>query len=142
MVSDIWNVVWDESAVRLCRLARQDSFALGDEYLGAQHLLLAAVTITPQEEHGARGLCRDAVLAALVEVVGLRDPSTVLISPGGQTPRAKLALERAMERAVAESRAVSVPDIWFGLLADPDSDCARVLHHLGIRTEELQRQFA
>jgi hypothetical protein len=142
MARELWGVEWDESAQRLYALARQESFAIGDEYIGTQHLLLGAVAVTPVEEHGFAALCRDSVLSAIVEVIGVRDPDTLLLSPGGQTPRAKLTLMRAMERATADGRVVSRRDIWHGLLADPDSECYRVLRHLGVNGEQLRRALA
>jgi hypothetical protein len=135
-------VKWDEGAERLYRLARQESFALGDEYMGTQHLLLAAIALTPAEEHGVKVLTRDAVLSAIHEVIKPRAPDAVVISPGCQTPRAKAVIMRATDRAAAASRALGVADIWHGLLTDSESECRRVLAHLGIDAERLSKTLA
>lgn len=135
------SVEWDESTQRLCRVAREESFALGDEYIGTQHLLLAAVGVTPFASHGIELLRPDSVRAAIVAVVGVHDPETVLISPGGQAPRAKLVLQRAVERASRELRAVRYNDIWFGLLADPESPCVAVLQHMRLEPALLARKL-
>jgi ATP-dependent Clp protease ATP-binding subunit ClpA len=135
------NVEWDESTQRLCRMACEESIALGDEYIGTQHLLLAAVTVTPFAAHGIARLRPDSVRAAIIAAIGTRDAKTVLLSPGGQTPRAKLVLQRAAERASRQSRAVACKDIWFGLLADPESPCVAALWHLGIEPAALARKF-
>src|SRR5438105_3958111 len=118
MASTSSGIEWDPSAQRLYGLARQVCFAIGDEYMGTQHLLLAAVAVTPIDDHGFETLSYDRVLSAVVAMIGIRDPRDVLLSPGGQTPRAKLVIQRAGSRAAAASRAVCCRDIWYGLLAD------------------------
>lgn len=132
------SIEWDESARTILTLARQESFAIGDEYIGTQHLLLAAAAVAPSE---SRILRRDHVLAAIIECVGLRDPGTVLISPGGQTPRTKLAITRAVERAMKTQRPVSCRDVWFGLLQDEESECLKVIRHLGLDVRAMRREL-
>jgi ATP-dependent Clp protease ATP-binding subunit ClpA len=128
---------WEEAACKLLELARQASFAIGDEYIGTQHLLLAAVALTPVEQHGFSRLNQDDVLATIIECLGVRKPHEVLLSPSGQTPRAKLVITHAWERAKRESRQVSCRDIWAGLLADQESEAQKVIHHLGLTSEAV-----
>src|SRR5438093_74077 len=119
---------WDDSVRNLLAVARRESFAVGDQYIGTQHLLLAAVAVTPLEQHGMRVLNRDEVLAAIIECIGVRDPDEVLLSAGGQTPRTKLVITHAWERARNEDRQVNCRDIWSGLLAaDSESAAQQVL---------------
>jgi len=133
------EVDWDESTRHLLALARQESVALGDGYIGTQHLLLAAVAVTPIERHGIGVLNREEVLAAIVHCVGVRNDDVFLLSPGGQTPRTKLVITHAWERANNESRQINCRDIWFGLLADSESDVQKVIQYLGLRSEAMRR---
>jgi ATP-dependent Clp protease ATP-binding subunit ClpA len=129
---------WDESARRLLALAREESFAIGDQYIGVQHLLLAAVSLTPFEQHGLTALNREAVLAAIVECIGVLPRDQCLFSPGGQTPRAKQVIRHAWERAESQSRPVSRRDIWSGLLSDETSHIPNVLSHLGLTLKAVR----
>jgi Clp amino terminal domain, pathogenicity island component len=133
---------WDDSVRKLLLIARQESFALGDEYIGTQHLLLAAVGVTPIEHHGIGLLDRESVIAAIVECIGIRSPDVMLLTPGAQTPGTKLVTTKAWERAKSESRRVTCRDIWFGLLgADSNSPCQKIIQHLGIRPEAIQQRL-
>jgi hypothetical protein len=132
---------WEEAACKLFTLARQESFALGDEYIGTQHLLLTAVALTPVEQHGFDLLNREDVLGAIIDCIGVRNPDEILLSPGGQTPRAKLVITHAWERAMNESRQVNCRDIWSGLLADHQSEAQKVIRHLGLTSEAIRQKL-
>jgi ATP-dependent Clp protease ATP-binding subunit ClpA len=142
MADDLWRVTWDADAQDVFRRIKEEAAAVGDDYFGTPHLLLAVVALTPVERHGIAALNLATVRAAVIAVTGPRDPDIRTLTRWSQTPRLKLAIERAMRRASAAARPVRCGDIWHGLLADPESEVARVLRHLGIQVEELSRAFA
>lgn len=142
MADNFWSMAWEPSARDLVGRVKEQAAAIGDDYLGTPHLLLAAVAVTPITHHGFAVLNPDSVRTAILAVTGPRGPDFVTITPWSQTPRFKLAVESAMRRAFSESRAVSCRDLWYGLLGDPESEAVRVLRHLGVQIEELNRALA
>ena len=137
MVDDFWSVEWEPAALDLFRRVKDEASAIGDDYLGTQHLFLAAVAVTPVEQHGIAALNRDSVRSVIL--TWPRGLGIITLTPWSQTPRFKYAIRQAMERADRESRSASCRDIWYGLLADPESECLRVLRHLGVPIEELRK---
>lgn len=142
MADEFWNVEWEPGARELYGRMKEEAAAIGDEYLGTVHLLLAATGVTSVEEHGFAILTPDAVRAKVLAVTRRRPPDSITITPGGQTPRLKSALIFAMKRARAESRPVRRRDIWYGLLADDYSEAVQVLYCLGVQIEELRESLA
>ena len=57
------------------------------------------------------------------------DDGSVYLSPGGQTPSLKLALQHAINAAQSCDRPVSVRDIWDGL---PHGDAETCSHLVGL----------
>jgi hypothetical protein len=139
MADDFWSVKWEEAAQQLFCRAKEVAEIIGDDYIGTQHLLLAAAAITPVEQHAILMLKPDSVRAEVIAVRERRRPDIVTLTRWSQTPRFKLAIEHAMQRAFGEAGPVCCRDIWYGLLADSESESTRVLHRLGIRVEELSR---
>jgi ATP-dependent Clp protease ATP-binding subunit ClpA len=142
MAEDFWGVEWEPAARDLFRRIKGEAAAVGDHYIGTAHLLLAAVAATPAEQYSNAALTPDSLRATVVAVEEQREPGGMILTPWSQTPRFKLAIERAMQRALAESRALSCRDVWYGLLADPESKALRVLFHLGVPVEELRKALA
>ncbi|MCI0455913.1 MAG: hypothetical protein L0Z62_02900 [Gemmataceae bacterium] len=139
MLGTHWAVEWEEATRHLYQLARQEALTLGHDFVGSGHLLVAAATLASGERHGFPTLARDSVVTATLEVIRPHRPDILVLNPGAQTPRFKLATERAMQRAFDEGRAVAIRDVWHGLLADPDSGCAKVLQYLGLDVESLRK---
>jgi hypothetical protein len=136
------DVAWDDTAQRLCRLARQYAFLFGEEFVGTEHLLLAAAEITPTDWHGFPGLCRKGVLDAMDEVLGKRGAVELdERRPQKLTPRASEALRWALECAGGMSRPVSCRDVWLGLLSDQDGLAVGLLARLGVGTDELRNRL-
>src|SRR5262249_9113166 len=104
---DFWSVEWEPAAQELFRRLKEEAAALGDDFIGTPHLLLAALAVTPAEQHGIATLNSGSVRAAVLAVTGPRNPDLMTLTPWSQTPRFKLAVERAMRRAFDESRPVS-----------------------------------
>ena len=137
-----WCVTWEPAAQEILRRIKEEATALGDHFLGTPHLLLAAVALTPADHHGIAVLNHATVRSAVLAAAKPRDPEGMMISRWGQTPRLKLAIERAMQRAFQRLRPVRGSDIWHGLLADPESEVATVLRQLGVRVEDLRSAIA
>jgi ATP-dependent Clp protease ATP-binding subunit ClpA len=132
-------VAWDDTAQRLCRLARQYAFLFGEEFVGTEHLLLAAAEVTPSEWHGFPSLCRKGVLDAIEAVLGKRGGVEVDDRrPQKLTPRASEALRQAVESAARVSRPVGCRDVWLGLLSDEDGLAVELLARLGVESDELR----
>ena len=109
-----------------------------DYYVGTEHLLLAIVAAGPAAAE-VGGLTPDAVLHAIHEALGAsKTADGVLLTPGAQTPRFKLAIQRASDYAVAETRPVSRRDILLALLTDPASECQKVFRHLGLQDPNIR----
>jgi hypothetical protein len=62
-----------------------------------------------------RGDDIDEVAATLTEIEPPWPVESVYLSPGGQTPKLKRALEHAIIHARSDSRAVTIQDIWDAL---------------------------
>jgi Clp amino terminal domain, pathogenicity island component len=137
------GIAWDDTAQRLCGLARQYAFLFGEEFVGTEHLLLAAAEVTPTDWHGYPGLSRKGVLNAMDAVLG--KPGGVELHerrPQRLTPRARDALRRAVERAAAAGRPVNCRDMWAGLLGEQEGLANEILSRLSVVPEQLRTRLA
>ncbi len=133
---------WEESARNLLAMARQESVALGDRYIGTQHLLLAALAVTPYKQHGILRLNREEVLEGIAHCKDVQEPDALELTPGGQTPGTKLVITEAWERARNADRKVHCRDIWYGLLAaDPDALFPTVIRYLGLSLDTVRKKL-
>jgi hypothetical protein len=139
MRDGFWGVEWDSSARELFQRAKEEASAVGDDFVGTEHLLLAAVACSPLEVAGELNL--DAARAAVMAMKKPAETGIFTLTPWSQTPRFKLAIKRAMERAFIASRLVCCIDIWYGLLADPDSECLNLFRHLGVDAGTLRAKL-
>jgi hypothetical protein len=130
MADSFWGAEWESSARELMARVKDEASEIGDEWLDTRHLLLAAVTCSPPE--GIAALTLEAVRAAVIAIREPRKAGFMILTPWCQTPRFKLAVQGAMQRAWAVSRSVAWQDIWDGLLDDPESECMPVLRYLGV----------
>jgi hypothetical protein len=137
------DIAWDDVAQRLCRLARQYAFLFGEEFVGTEHLLLAAAEVTPTDWHGFASLSREVVLDAMDAVLGKRTGGELPERrPRKLTPRASAALRQAVDCAAAAGRAVSCRDLWAGLLAEQDGLVQELLTCIGVVPEQLRIRLA
>jgi hypothetical protein len=141
-MASVSDLVWDDTAQRLCWLARQYAFLFGEEFVGTEHLLLAAAEVTPHDWHGYSGLTRDGVLNMIEALQGKRGGSELGDRrPRQPTPRAREAMETAAEHAVLGNRAVSIRDIWIGLLPDEEGLPNEILSRLGVAPMQLRKKL-
>jgi hypothetical protein len=136
MSDSFWHVDWESSTRDLFASVKAEAARVGDDYLGTRHLLLALVASAPIA--GVPGLTLEAAREAVVALKEPREEGMMTLTPWCQTPRLKLAIESAMQRAWAEARPVTCSDLWDGLLDDPESECLPVLHLLGVDAELLR----
>lgn len=142
-MASVSDVAWDDTAQRLCWLARQYAFLFGEEFVGTEHLLLAAAEVTPPDWHGCSGLTRDGVLNMIEALHGKRGESELNDRrPHKLTSRARETMERAVERAALGSRAVTCRDIWIELLHDGEDLANEILCRLGVAPIQLQKKLA
>jgi hypothetical protein len=137
-----WSVGWEPALRAMFDGLEAEAATLGNDWIGTQHLLLAALASAPFVEEKLGRLTRDSVRAAIVAVADPQERGGVTLTPWCQTPRFKRAVEHAMRRAFTQSRPVACRDIWHGLLADRQSVCARALAHLDIDVEQLRELVA
>jgi hypothetical protein len=136
MSDSFWHVDWESSTRDLFASVKREAAGVGDDYLGTRHLLLALVANAPIA--GVPRLTWEATREAVVALKEAREEDMMTMTPWCQTPRLKLAIAAAMQRAWAESRSVTCSHLWDGLLSDPDSECWPVLHLLGGDAELLR----
>lgn|SRR5262245_9680200 len=142
-MESVSDVAWDDTAQRLCRLARQYAFLFGEEFIGTEHLLLAAVEVTPADWHGFPDLTRDTVLHAIESVLGKGGRTEIHERrPRRLTSRANEALRRAVEHAAAARRPVGYRDVWAGLLSDQEGLVDELLIRLGVVRGRLRERLA
>ncbi len=133
---------WDAPAQRLCWLARQYAYLFGEEYVGTEHLLLAATEVTPADWHGYAGLTPEGVRDGLEALAGQRGGFELdQRRPTKLTPRAREVLRRAAERAATRGRPVSCRDVWLGLLGDPEGLAYELLTRLQVVPERLRERL-
>lgn len=136
------SVQWDADATELYHRIKVEAAAIGDDYLGTHHLLLAFVATSPVERDAIGSLQTEDVRAAIVAVREPRNTEFVVITPWSQTTRLKLAIEHAMQLAFDENRPVRPADLWSGLLCNLDTEATTVLSDLGVQVEDLANAFA
>jgi hypothetical protein len=142
-MAGVTDIAWDETAQRLCRLARQYAFLFGEEFIGTEHLLLAAAEVTPTDWHGFPSLSRKGALDAMEALLGKRGGGELPERrPQKLTPRASAALRRAVEGAAAVGRAVGCRDLWAGLLGEQEGLVQELLTRLGVVPEQLRLRLA
>ena len=127
--------------------AQAIAHAMGHDYLGTEHVLLALLTIdTGLATHalGAVGVSAAAARTQLLALLGgPQEPSARCRhkpSDGALAvmPRLKQSLERAVREAHGDT--ILAEHLLLGLLADPEALAVRVLLALGVAPEELARR--
>jgi ATP-dependent Clp protease ATP-binding subunit ClpC len=129
-----------DAARRVIVLAQEEARGLGHAYIGTEHLLLGALTVS--KESGPVEISTDEVRAVTQQLA----PGSS-VSPSGHVPftdRAKRVLERSLrEAAQARHRLVTPGHILLGTIADEQSVAFQVLTAMGtdmaaLRAEILQ----
>jgi ATP-dependent Clp protease ATP-binding subunit ClpC len=119
-------------------LAEEQARAMGHDYLGTEHLLLALLT---QRTRAAAAL---SALGVEVGVVRAETERIVGLGEGGRdsillTPLARRALEETTRQAQAqEHRSAGCEDLLRGLAAVPDGLAARILTSLDVSPEQIE----
>ena len=132
-----------ERARRVMQLAHQEASRFNHEYIGTEHILLGL--IKEEKGLGARVLREMGVDARSIrtQVENLVTSGTDIATMGRlpQTPRAKKALEYAMEEAQNLNHTyIGTEHILLGLLRQHDGVAAQVLMHLGVQLEEVREK--
>jgi ATP-dependent Clp protease ATP-binding subunit ClpA len=132
---------WSRSSAEFMKLANSEARRLNHEYIGTEHILLALV------EMG----CSAAVLVLKdlnidpreirteLERVIQRGPDDFTFGKLPQTPRARIALQHAIEQASRFNHDQIYPEhVLLGLLCEEDNVAAQVLMNLGLELEHLR----
>ena len=129
---------YDERALRVLELAKEESLALNHNYIGTEHLLLGIL----REGSGAgelitHGVTFEGMRGGVLFILGGR-PQWVVDSPAGFTPRTKQVLVLAGEEArrVGES-AISPHHLLVAILREGQGLAAQVLQVSGVRLEQV-----
>lgn len=131
---------FSDGARNVMGLARKEAERLNHDYLGTEHILLAIA---------AAECAASSVLEAMgVSAVRIREAVERIVKPGptmvsmGQlplTPRAKKALEFALEEAgTAEGARVGTTQLLLGCLREDSGGAAQVLKELGVTLTALR----
>ncbi len=125
-------IQWDENCRDLLRAAREISGELGHcEIVCSLHLLLALLTrVRPQSVTSAEPDW-SAVLTAMRDFAPPWG-DVVVLTPGGQTPRTKRVLVRAIELAAEASEPVNAEHIREALRQCEEKLLGSVLGRLGL----------
>lgn len=130
-----------DRARKVLQLANQEANRLNHEYIGTEHILLGLI----KEGSGvASNVLRnlDVDLGKIRrEVEKLVPPGTGMVSLGRlpQTPRAKKAIEYAMDEArTLNHMYVGTEHILLGLLREQEGIAAQVLMNLGLRLNDVR----
>jgi ATP-dependent Clp protease ATP-binding subunit ClpA len=123
--------------------AREAANALGNDYVGPEHMLLGLIREREGNAVDALNAC-DVDLAALQstleDAVRARGTPRRAIGPDlPYTRYAKRVLERAMQAARdLDSQHVGTEHLLLGLLADDESEARRLLHVAGVTVERIR----
>ena len=131
-----------DRARQVMALATEEARRLNHEYIGTEHILMGLV------KEGS-GVAANVLRDLNVNLNGLREDVEKLVSPGQardrssnlpQTPRAKKAIEYAIEEARAlRHEYVGTEHLLLGLLRDREGVAARVLTILALDTDDGRR---
>jgi ClpA/ClpB-like protein len=142
--SGAWSGRWSPTARRVLDQAVVEARALGHDYVGTEHALLAVVSL----EHGVA-----AEVLAELGVTRERMLRTSCMQAGGDTrtppgrltmmPRYKQALEHGLRIADAlEAREADSEHLLAGIVAVPDSMAVEILRRLRVRPDAVRSALA
>ena len=132
-----------DRARKVMQYAHQEALRFNHEYIGTEHILLG---LTKEGSGVAANVLRkmDVDLRKIrtaIENTVRSGPDLVTMGRLPQTPRAKKALEYAMEEAKELRHTyVGTEHILLGLLRQQDGVAAQVLMNLGIKLEEVREE--
>jgi hypothetical protein len=131
---------FDEAARQVVADAQGEARALGHNYIGAEHLLLALTKSSSDAALVLRhaGVTTDRVAGQIRAIVG-----TGSTEPAGRipfTPRSKRALQLAARRPGRSDRAIHSADLLLGLLELDDGMAVEILDVLGVDRADLRRR--
>jgi hypothetical protein len=138
-----WPAGFSAAGQRVVALAVDDARALGHQYLGTEHLLLAL--FGPEAGLAARalaalGLTRDQLEASVVEHIGRGRVSTGSL---GVTPRTKRAFEAARREAKRLGRRRPEPEhLLLALFSVPRGVACELLEQDGVTEERARAALA
>jgi excisionase family DNA binding protein len=129
-------------------LAQAEAHALGQDYLGTEHVLLSLLTLQTGAATRALEAVGVSAAAARTQLLALlggprESPARCRQKPAADgalkvMPRLKQAMERAAREA--QEDAILPEHLLLGLLADREAVAVRVLLALGIAPEDLARR--
>jgi ATP-dependent Clp protease ATP-binding subunit ClpA len=124
-------------AKKVLELAMAEASALGHDYIGSEHLLLGL--IAEREGIAAQVLASFGVKLEIArEEVRRLAPPTLAI-----TKRLSEAFVHAQEHSRAQRQSqVTTVNMLIGLLQEPGGLAARVLSHLGVKVEDVEKEAA
>ncbi len=132
-----------DRARKVMALANQEAQCFHHEYVGTEHLLLGlALEGSGVGAAVMKNLGVDlAKLRAEVEKLVKHGPDTVTLDKLPETPRAKRAIEYAVEEARAlNHNYVGTEHILLGLLRESEGVAAQVLMNLGLQLTDVRQE--
>jgi ATP-dependent Clp protease ATP-binding subunit ClpA len=130
-----------DRARRVVRLAQEEAWRLGHNYIGTEHLLLGLVhepDTVAGEALASAGVSLEAVRRRVIEIVGEGGGITAGRIPF--TPEAKRALERTLNEATRlGDNYIGTAHLLLSVLRQPDGDAAQIVVALGGDLEVLEQ---
>jgi ATP-dependent Clp protease ATP-binding subunit ClpA len=132
-----------ERARKVLQMANQEALCFNHEYIGTEHILLGLV----KEGSGVAANALESLGIYLqkvrheVEKIVQAGPDLVSIRKLPQTPRAKIAIEYAIEESrKLEHDYVDTEHLLLGLLRQEEAAGSQVLMNLGLKLEDVRQR--
>jgi ATP-dependent Clp protease ATP-binding subunit ClpC len=133
-----------ERSRRVCQLANQEAQRLNHEYVSVGHMFLAllkegsGVAANVLKNLGIDNLDKLRRTWELIEPSG---PEMVTMGKLPQTPRVKVAIERALDEAdKLQHNYIGTEHLLLGLLADPESAVVHLLAAMNVAPDALRAE--
>jgi hypothetical protein len=134
---------FDDRAQKTLELAQSEARAMGHNYAGTEHLLLALVQVGFDAAPHLLGHFHLTTerLRSEIEKLVQRGDRPIQLGKLPLTPRASRAIEYAQaEAGFLKLTAVGPEYLFLGLCREPDGVASQVLRNLGVRPESLRSE--
>jgi len=131
-----------DKAQKLLQLAEQEARRLKHGYVGTEHILLGLVKV-------GSGVAVNVLKNLAVELQAIRIEIEKILASGPdrvmgklpQTPRAKMAIQYAMEEAFhLDHNYVGTEHLLLGLLREQEGVAAQVLMNMGLKLNDVRTE--
>lgn len=129
---------------QVMQFAHQEAQRFNHEYIGTEHILLGLLVKADTPAGQVLGNLGIDLSRAHRELEKIVQPGPDLVTMGRlpQTPKAKLAIEYAIEEAHSLGQSqISTEHLLLGLLRERDSVAGQILSNLGLTLDEVRKRL-